>query len=170
MSSEQYYRSPREWVNVVKNHLERKMGITIDSIYKRQATELTGVAFSYQVGESEPSNTLSNEERAQHRIELRFMVEVPTSMDDFDLEALDASCRLEREICNQYFGDGFNHEDAELVSNLPSKFEPTMGVFARTVSMRQLIYVGPFEEEYLELDDIPIDEAINELDSESVEP
>lgn len=165
MSSEPYYRKPREWVKVVLKHLEDKMNIKIGSIYKRSADELTAVTFSYQVGESDPYNHLSNEERAQHRIELRIMVEVPTSIDEFDLEALDASCRIEREICNEFFGDGFNHEDAELVSNLPSKFDPSMGVFARTVTMRQQIYLGPQEEDYVELE-----EESYELNSETFEP
>ncbi|MBU2897688.1 hypothetical protein [Vibrio hepatarius] len=146
MSSEPYYRKPREWVKIVIKHLEHKMGIKIESIYKRVANELTDVTFTYQVGESDPFNHLSNEERSQHRIELRIMIEVPTSVDEFDLEALDASCRIEREICNQFFSDDFNHEDAELVSNLPSKFAPELGVFARTITMRQQIYVGPLED------------------------
>ncbi|WP_235284677.1 hypothetical protein ABF162_08290 [Vibrio coralliilyticus] len=165
MSSEQYYRKPREWVNVVVKHLEAKMGIKIGSIYKRSAEELTEVTFTYQVGESEPFNHLSHEERAQHRIELRIMVEVPTSVHEFDLEALDASCRIERELCNQFFGDGFNHEDAELVSNLPSKFVPELGVFARTVTMRQQIYLGPLEEDY-----VVLNEESYELNSETFEP
>ncbi|NOH85532.1 hypothetical protein F0249_17185 [Vibrio sp. 03-59-1] len=148
MNSKTFYHSPREWVTAVKDHLERKMNIEIGSIYKRKPVEISEVTFSYQVGESDPYNSLSNEERSQHNIELRFMIEVPTSIDGFDLEALDASCRLEREICNQYFGDAFNQEDAQLVSNLPSKFDPEHGVFARVVTMRQQIYVGPLEQEY----------------------
>lgn len=93
------------------------------------------------------------------------MVEVPTSVHEFDLEALDASCRIERELCNQFFGDGFNHEDAELVSNLPSKFAPELGVFARTITMRQQIYLGPLEEDY-----VALNEESYELNPETFEP
>ncbi|CED71549.1 putative uncharacterized phage protein [Aliivibrio wodanis] len=168
MNSKMFYHSPREWVTTVKDHLESKMNINIGSIYKRKAIEISEVTFSYQVGESDPYNSLSNEERSQHNIELRFMIEVPTSINEFDLEALDASCRLEREICNQFFGDAFNQEEAELVSNLPSKFDPENGIFARVVTMRQQIYVGPLDQEFYELTHCTGDN--NEYHQSGIEP
>lgn len=145
MNSEPYFRSPREWVKKVVEHLELKLGITIESTYKRVATELPDTQISYLVGEIEPSNSHSNDGRPKHTIELRFLIEVPTSIEDFDLEAADASTRVERELTNEYFGVDSDLESADLISNLPSRFSPELGVFARTVTLKQTIRMGPIE-------------------------
>ncbi|GEM77185.1 hypothetical protein VSA01S_32970 [Vibrio sagamiensis NBRC 104589] len=69
-------------------------------------------------------------------------------MDGFDLEALDASTRLERELLNERFGVSSDLEGIIVVSNLPSKFDPQNGVFARTVTMKQRIRLGPVEQSW----------------------
>ncbi len=152
MNSDTFFRSPREWVLLVVSHLENRLKLKVETIYRRQAAELTNTTISYHVGEAEPVNDYANDGRHVHEIELRFLVEVPLSIDAFDLEALDASTRLERELLNQRFGVCDDLEDALLVSNLPSKFDPKNGVFARTVTMKQRIRLGPIEQSWHQID------------------
>lgn len=148
MSSETFFRSPREWVEKVIAHLEQALKIEIKSTYTRSPDELTSTTISYLVGEAEPVRSYSNDGRHIHDIELRFLIEVPTSMADFDLEALDASTRIDRELLNEFFGESDDCEEAIPVSNNPSRFQPELGVFARTVTMKQRIRMGPIDEEY----------------------
>ncbi|PMJ90292.1 hypothetical protein [Vibrio sp. 10N.261.55.A7] len=161
MSSEQYFRSPREWVKKVVEHLEQALSIRIKTSYQRCAKELTSTQISYLVGEVEPVNSFSNDGRAKHNIELRFLVEVPTSINEFDLEALDASTRVERELSNEFFNVGDDLEESVLVSNLPSRFNPELGVFARTVTFKQTIRMGPIAETAIELAGVESD-AVDE--------
>lgn len=70
---------------------------------------------------------------------------------------MDASTRLERELLKQRFGAYEDVEDAEIVSNLPSRFDPQMGVLTRTLTMRQRVRMGPVEETYLDIDGTELD-------------
>ena len=146
MSSNEFFRAPSEWVRHVIKALENRLSISIESAYKREATEPTATQFCYQVGESEELNHTGNDGRKLHEIELRFLVYVPLSVPEFDLEALDASTRLARELQSEYWGLGQNTEETRLVSNLPRQFNPDLGVFLRTVTMKQRIYMGPSDE------------------------
>ncbi|MFL7864916.1 hypothetical protein [Vibrio cincinnatiensis] len=157
MSSETYFRAPREWVAKVVEHLEQALNIEIGSTYVRSQHSLDNTKISYVVGEVEPVNEYSNDGRKSHDIELRFLIEVPTNRNGFDLEALDASTRLERELLKQRFGAYEDVEDVEIVSNLPSRFDPKMGVLSRTLTMRQRVRMGPVEETYLEIDGTELD-------------
>ncbi len=157
MSSETYFRAPREWVAKVIEHLEQALNIEIGSTYVRSQHPLDNTKISYVVGEVEPVNEYSNDGRKSHDIELRFLIEVPTNRNGFDLEALDASTRLERELLKQRFGVYEDVEDVEIVSNLPSRFDPKMGVLSRTLTMRQRVRMGPVEETYLEIDGTELD-------------
>ncbi|WED23074.1 hypothetical protein L3Q72_06685 [Vibrio sp. JC009] len=148
MSSEAFIKKPRDWVAKVVQDLGERMGTNIDTVYKRKPSELKETTISYQVGELEAVNEFSCDGRHKHDIELRFLVEVPTSINDFDLEAMDASARIEREILNMNESVSPDTETARVVSNLPSQFSPVLGVFARTVTIRQQIMMGPVEEEY----------------------
>ncbi|WP_339366661.1 hypothetical protein [Vibrio splendidus] len=152
MNSNTFFRSPREWVLVVVNHLEQRLALKVDTVYRRQAVELANTTISYHIGEAEPVNEYANDGRHLHDIELRFLVEVPISMDGFDLEALDASTRVERELLHERFGAPSDLDCAMVVSNLPSKFDPQNGVFARTVTMKQRIRLGPVEESWHYID------------------
>ncbi|MFA0102642.1 hypothetical protein AB4359_20180, partial [Vibrio splendidus] len=89
---------------MVVNHLEQRLALKIDTVYRRQAVELANTTISYHIGEAEPVNKYANDGRHLHDIELRFLVEVPISIDGFDLEALDASTRVERELLHERFG------------------------------------------------------------------
>ncbi|EKO3952213.1 hypothetical protein DXJ58_02210 [Vibrio fluvialis] len=151
MSSETFFHAPREWVAKVIEHLEQALSITISSTYVRSQHPLKDTQISYIVGEVEPINEYSNDGRKFHDIELRFLIEVPTNINGFDLEALDASTRLERELLLQRFGSYEDTEDAEIVSNLPSRFDPKTGVLSRTLTMRQRVRMGPVEETFLEI-------------------
>ncbi|UIP28888.1 hypothetical protein [Photobacterium sp. TLY01] len=144
MNSDTFFRVPSEWVKHVISSLEQSLSISIQNAYRRSPVELSETTISYQVGESEPVNHTGNDGRKLHDIELRFLVEVPTSTD-FDLEALDASTRLERELLNQRFGCFDDTEESRLVSNVPRKFDPTLGVFMRVVTLKQRIYMGPVD-------------------------
>ncbi|ELE8119492.1 hypothetical protein RB980_002099 [Vibrio fluvialis] len=157
MSSETFFRAPREWVAKVIEHLEQALSIEIGSTYVRSPRPLEDTRISYVVGEVEPINEYSNDGRKAHDIELRFLIEVPTNRSGFDLEALDASTRLERELLKQRFGAYEDVEDAEIVSNLPSRFDPQMGVLTRTLTMRQRVRMGPVEETYLDIDGTELD-------------
>ncbi|ASG01544.1 hypothetical protein [Vibrio anguillarum] len=157
MSSETFFRSPREWVEKVIAHLEQALNIEIKSTYTRSPDELTSTKISYLVGEAEPVRSYSNDGRHIHDIELRFLIEVPTSMADFDLEALDASTRIDRELLNEFFGESDDCEEAIPVSNNPSRFQPELGVFARTVTMKQRIRMGPVNEVYGEIGGAELD-------------
>ena len=148
MNSNTFFRSPREWVLLVVHHLEQRLALNIETVYRRQAVQLDTTTVSYHIGEADPVNEYANDGRHLHEIELRFLVEVPLSMPDFDLEALDASTRLERELSLQHFGVCSDLDGATVVANLPSKFDPKNGVFARTVTMRQRIRLGPVEESW----------------------
>lgn len=152
MNSNTFFRSPREWVLLVVNHLEQRLTLKVDTVYRRQAVELAHTTISYHIGEAEPVNEYANDGRHLHDIELRFLVEVPISMDGFDLEALDASTRVERELLNQQFGASSDLDGAVVVSNLPSKFDPKNGVLARTVTMKQRIRLGPVEDSWHYID------------------
>lgn len=169
MSSETFFRAPREWVEKVIEALEQSLNVKeIGSTYVRSPQALCDTRISYLVGEVEPVNEYSNDGRKSHDIELRFLIEVPTNRNGFDLEALDASTRLERELLKQRFGVYEDVEDAEIVSNLPSRFNPQDGVYSRTVTMRQRVKMGPVEETYLELDGTQLDGS-TQTDSSTAE-
>ncbi|MGF1684819.1 hypothetical protein [Photobacterium minamisatsumaniensis] len=148
MSSNLFFRAPSEWVKLVVSTLEKRLNINIDTAYRREAKEPIHTLITYQVGESEPVNHAGNDGRKLHEIELRFLVEVPTAVGDFDLEALDASTRLERELLNERFGCFNDVEDTRLISNLPRKFDPDNGVLLRVVTIKQRIYMGPVGEDW----------------------
>ncbi|MGD8109380.1 hypothetical protein [Vibrio sp. TRT 17S01] len=131
--------------------MQDRLNLTIDSVYKRSATELTQTIISYQAGELEELTAYANDGRNQHEVELRFLVEVPTSVENFDLEALDAASRIEREINRMNLEGDHRSEPAVVVANMPSKFSHELGVFARTVTVKQKFYMGSVEEELLEL-------------------
>ncbi|MFM2477372.1 hypothetical protein [Celerinatantimonas sp. MCCC 1A17872] len=154
MSSDTFFRSPSEFVQVVLDTLNTQLGLTIHSTYRREATQLDAPLVSYLIGEIETLNEMSNDGRKQHHLELRFLVEVPTSLPTFDLEALDLSSRLQRELLLQRFGCSEDVKDSRLVSNLPSQFDPHHGVLARTVTMRQTVLIGPIEEDWLLLEEV----------------
>lgn len=151
MSSNTFFRAPSDWVRHVITTLETRLKLSIESTYQREATEPTGTVICYHIGESEVINHTGNDGRKLHEIELRFLVYVPLAVADFDLEALDASTRLERELLNELWGCGENVEETRLVSNQPRKFNPAHGVFLRTVTMKQRIYMGPVSNDYLML-------------------
>lgn len=164
MSSNSFFRVPSEWVMLVVGTLEQRLGIKIGSAYRREAKEPAHTLITYQVGESEPVNHSGNDGRKLHEIELRFLVEVPTAVRDFDLEALDASTRLERELLNERFGCFNDVDDTRLISNIPRKFDPDNGVFLRVVTIKQRIYMGPVGEEWLQIvgsshHDVGVDET-----------
>ncbi|WP_243032912.1 hypothetical protein [Vibrio cincinnatiensis] len=150
MNSNTFFRSPRDWVTLVIEHLESALNVTINSTYTRSQTELSETRISYLVGEAEPVLGYANDGRNAHDIELRFLIEVPTSIDDFDLEALDASTRLDRELSSRVIAFD-DTDEAVVVSNIPNRFQPDHGVFSRVVTMRQRIRMGPVDEEYAEL-------------------
>lgn len=161
MNSDTHFRVPSEWVKHVISSLEQSLSISIQNAYRRSPVELSETTISYQVGESEPMNHTGNDGRKLHDIELRFLVEVPTSTD-FDLEALDASTRLERELLNQRFGCFDDTEETRLVSNVPRKFDPTLGVLMRVVTLKQRIYMGPVDNVVQEFGGSDFDAAIAE--------
>lgn len=148
MNSISHFRSPSEYVLFVINELEKRLNTPFPSAYKRQPVEATNTQFSYHIGDSKVRNETGNDGRKQHVIELRFLIEVPLAKDNFDLEALDASTRLERELLNEWFNLGALVEDTRVVSNTPRKFDPKNGVFLRTVSMTQRIYLGDVGSDY----------------------
>lgn len=153
MSSKTFFHSPSEFVALVVEVLEQQLGLTIDSSYHRHAIELCGPSVSYLVGEIETKNETSNDGRKQHEIELRFLVEVPTATENFDLAAVDLSTRIQRELMLQRFGCDSDLMDLRLVSNLPSRFDPHSGILARTVTMKQGVLMGPVEDDWLELEE-----------------
>ncbi len=158
MSSETFFRAPHEWVEKVIEILESALNVEeIGSTYVRSPKPLSDTRFSYLIGEVDPVNEYSNDGRKSHDIELRFLIEVPTNINDFDLEALDASTRLERELLKQRFGAYEDVEDVEILSNLPNRFNPQDGVYSRAVTMRQRVRMGPVEETYLEIEGTELD-------------
>ncbi|HFQ4959205.1 TPA: hypothetical protein ACGUPM_002658 [Vibrio vulnificus] len=136
---------------MVRSHLEGRLSLTVATVYQREATQLSETTISYQVGEVEPVSGYANDGRHLHDIELRFLVEVPTSLEGFDLIALDASTRIQRELLDQSFGSEQDVEPVVVVSNMPSRFDPSVGVFARTVTVRQRIRLGPLENDWHEI-------------------
>ncbi|MGL4223833.1 MAG: hypothetical protein ACRCSE_01620 [Vibrio sp.] len=150
MSSDQFFRAPSEWAASVVKKLEQALGLTIESTYVRTQHSIRDVRISYVIGEIEPVNEYSNDGRKAHIIEIRFLIEVPTNRAAFDLEAMDASTRLERELLLQRFGAYIDVDESEIASNLPSRFDPKGGIYARTVTVRQLVRMGPIEETYLD--------------------
>lgn len=142
---------PSDWVQYVVNCLKQRLNIELDSAYVREAKEPKQTYFAYQVGDSNVLNQRGNDGRKLHEVELRFLVYVPLAVPNFDLEALDASTRIEREFVDEFLGVGQNAEETRLVSNQPRKFDPKMGVFLRTVVIQQRIYMGKVEEDFMEL-------------------
>lgn len=150
LPSPDQFRSPSEWVLYVVEQLKQRLNIELDSAYVREAKEPKRTYFAYQVGDSGVLNQRGNDGRKLHEIELRFLVYVPLAVPNFDLEALDAATRIEREFVDEFLGIGNNAEETRLVSNQPRKFDPKMGVFLRTVVVQQRIYMGKVEEELME--------------------
>lgn len=153
MSSKTFFRSPSEFIRLVVRSVENTLALNIGSSYRRAAIELCGPTVSYLVGEIETKNETSNDGRKQHEIELRFLVEVPTAIENFDLAAVDLSTRIQRELMLQRFGCDSDLMDLRLVSNLPSRFDPHGGVLARTVTMKQVVLMGPIYENWLQLEE-----------------
>lgn len=151
MNSNSFFRAPSEWVRHVITVLEARLNLSIESSYHRESSEPTGTTICYHVGESSQLNHTANDGRKLHEIELNFLVYVPLAVPDFDLEALDASTRLERELLHENWGQSENTGESRLVSNLPRKFDPGLGVFLRTVTMKQRIYMGPVGSDHLML-------------------
>lgn len=143
------FRKPSDWVQYVVDCLKSRLNIELDSAYVREAKEPKQTYFAYQVGDSNVLNQRANDGRKLHEVELRFLVYVPLAVPNFDLEALDASTRIEREFVDEFLGIGNNAEETRLVSNQPRKFDPKMGVFLRTVVIQQRIYMGEVDEETL---------------------
>ncbi|CAG9001775.1 MAG: hypothetical protein CENE_03802 [Candidatus Celerinatantimonas neptuna] len=152
MSSNTYFRAPSEFVQVVIESLEQSLKLSIGSSYRRVSVDMNEPMVSYLIGEIETKNETSNDGRKQHEIELRFLVEVPTSIEYFDLEAMDLSTRLQRELMLQSFGCSADLNESRLISNLPSRFDPDHGVLGRTVTMKQVLMMGPIEEDWLEIE------------------
>lgn len=64
MSSETFFRAPREWVEKVIAALEQALNVEeIGSTYVRSPKSLSDTRFSYLVGEVEPVNEYSNDGR-----------------------------------------------------------------------------------------------------------
>lgn len=146
-NSNAYFRKPSDWVQYVVDSLKERLSIELDSAYVRETKEPKQTYFAYQVGDSNVLNQRGNDGRKLHEVELRFLVYVPLAVPNFDLEALDASTRLEREFVDEFLGIGQNAEETRLVSNTPRKFDPKNGVFLRTVVVQQRIYMGEVDEE-----------------------
>lgn len=159
-----YFRKPSDWVQHVVSLLEQRLSIELGSAYVREAKEPKHTYFHYQVGESNVLNQRGNDGRKLHEVELRFLVYVPLAVPNFDLEALDASTRIEREFVDEFLEIGQQAEETRLLSNQPRKFDPKMGVFLRTVTIQQRIYMGEVEEDFLELggSELNVPESDNE--------
>lgn len=154
------YTAPSQWVNAVISALESRLSLTIDSAYHRDSEELTGPRLCYHTGEVEPVDGYAHDGRKQHDLELRFLCYVPLSLPEFELEALDMSCRLMRELQDETFGNGGLHDTLRIVSNMPRKYAPESGFFLRVVTVKQMIRMGPLDETFGEIgggivDDIP---------------
>ncbi|WP_417536391.1 hypothetical protein [Methylophaga sp.] len=162
------FRQPSDWVRYVVDTLKERLNIELDSAYVREAKEPKHTYFAYQVGDSNVLNQRANDGRKLHEVELRFLVYVPLAVPNFDLEALDASTRIEREFVDEFLGIGNNAEETRLVSNQPRKFDPKMGVFLRTVVVQQRIYMGKVEEELMELSgsELNVSKSKNQSDNE----
>lgn len=152
MNSTTFFRAPSEWVLMVLKRLELQLGIgEIETAYQRESLEITAPTIRYQCGECQSVNHTSNDGRKIHDIELRFLIEVPTIQANFDMVALDLSCRVERELFSQFFDSAHNLEENRLISNLPRRFNPETGVFMRVVTIKQQIYMGPLEDHWHEI-------------------
>ena len=145
------FRKLSDWVTYVIESLEQRLNIEIDSAYVREAKEPKETYFAYQVGDSNVLNQHGNDGRKLHEVEIRFLVYVPLAVPSFDLEALDASTRIEREFVDEFLGIGQNSEETRLISNTPRKFDPKNGVFLRTVVIQQRIYMGELDDETITL-------------------
>ncbi|WP_158161230.1 hypothetical protein [Grimontia hollisae] len=141
------YTAPSQWVNAVISALESRLNLTIDSAYYRDSEELTGPRLCYHTGEVEPVDGYAHDGRKQHDLELRFLCYVPLSLPEFELEALDMSCRLMRELQDETFGNGGLHDTLRIVSNMPRKYAPESGFFLRVVTVKQMIRMGPLRDE-----------------------
>lgn len=145
------FRKPSDWVTYVVESLKQRLGVELESAYVRESKEPRQTYFAYQVGDSNVINQRGSDGRKLHEIELRFMVYVPLAVPNFDLEALDASTRIEREFVDELLGIGQNAEETRLVSNTPRRFDPKNGVFLRTVVIVQRIYMGDVDDETMML-------------------
>lgn len=163
-SSNAFFRKPSDWVQHVVSVLEQRLNIELESAYVREAKEPKHTYFCYQVGDSNVLNQRGNDGRKLHEVELRFLVYVPLAVPNFDLEALDASTRIEREFVDEFLEIGQQAEETRLLSNQPRKFDPKMGVFLRTVTIQQRIYMGEVEEDFVELggSELNVPESDNE--------
>ncbi len=138
------YKAPSEYVKAVILELESRLNLKIESAFKRESEEILFAFICYHTGEVE-SKGYANDGRKQHEIELRFLVYVPLSSEDFELEALDLSCRIERELLDETFDNGSINNISKLISNTPRKFSPEAGFFLRVVVIKQVIRMGPLE-------------------------
>lgn len=140
------YTAPSQYVKFVICELEKRLNLTIESAFKRESEEIEGAQICYHTGEVESGEGYANDGRKQHEIELRFLVYVPLSSDDFELEALDLSCRIERELLDETFDNGSINNISKLISNTPRKFSPETAFFLRVVVIKQVIRMGPLEQ------------------------
>nr|PMI49585.1 hypothetical protein BCU42_14330 [Vibrio splendidus] len=112
---------------------------------------MEGIEFSYRVGFSKITDKVNNDGRETHEVELIFSVVANTSSELFDLDALDATSRVEREFQNQLFGLGDTLERPHYIVNEPQIIDQEHGYFIRTVTIRQYVKIGNPEQETFEL-------------------
>ncbi len=148
--SAQLLRNPSDYVQAVISHLETILSITIASSYKRAATTPESVEITYRCGQSKIIKEDTNDGREKHSIELIFAITVNTSNDGFDLEALDASSRIEREFQNSYFGLGDSVELPDYIVNEPQIIDDEHGYLIRAVTVRQSVSIGEVDATWLE--------------------
>ncbi|MFD2177856.1 hypothetical protein [Veronia pacifica] len=138
------YTAPSQYVNAVVSALASRLNIQIDSVYQREAETLSRAKVCYHTGEVDTTG-FANDGRKQHEIELRFLVYVPLS-GDFELEALDLSTRIERELLLETFNDGKQQDSLRIVSNMPRQFVPEQGFYLRTVTVKQTVRMGGLDD------------------------
>ncbi len=152
MSTSSYFRAPSEWVMRVIEQLEQRLQLgKIETAYQREVCEPQGPVVRYQCGDCQSINHTSNDGRKVHEVELRLLVEVPIALVNFDMAALDLSSRIERELFNERFGCVDDVEETRLISNLPRRFNPENGVFLRVVTIKQRIFMGPIDDNAVEI-------------------
>ncbi len=149
--SYQLLRNPSDYVKAVIDHLETALTLEIPSSYKRIASSPETVEITYRCGQSKIMKEDTNDGREKHSIELIFSITVNTSNEGFDLEALDASSRIEREFQNSYFGLGDSVELPDYIVNEPQIIDDEHGYLIRAVTVRQSVSIGEVDEEYFEM-------------------
>ncbi|WP_077675535.1 hypothetical protein [Salinivibrio proteolyticus] len=152
------YTAPSQFVKHVVNTLGQRLNIEIESAYQREASELKSARVAYHTGDVDSESGYASDGRKQHEVEIRFLVYVPIVKSDFELEALDLACRIERELLETTWQSGGVHDTLTIESNVPRKFAPEQGFFLRVVTVRQQIRVGPLDEQWHQIvgDDLDV--------------